>query len=377
MPRRATKRGAARTALHRDCDVLICGASFAGLAVARELAGVGAKVLMVDRYEIGERPTSACAAPTEWLVNLGLEESVLQTFSRLVCHTPYRTFRLDLPFTFSTFDYRMLCGELFAQGDAEFETATVTGRRGDTVETDRGALRAPLVIDALGWRRVLGPGANVQPPDARLSRALEVHPHGDGDDLEIWLDPRYIRAGYSWSFPAAGEMRVGVGSFDPRDHVKQPTVRLASDVGVAAVRYQGNWAPHQLRPAVEDGVFFVGDSAGHCLPLSVEGIRTALYFGIACGRELRDVLEGRCDRATALRRYGAFSDAHEWKFRWLLRTQDLVSLLGRRRVMTTILRGITGPRVINWAFRHYLDVAPPSYALAGKPSRTPHAAVAA
>ena len=32
-------------------------------------------------------------------------------------------------------------------------------------------------------------------------------------------------------------------------------------------------------PAAEDGVFFVGDSAGHCLPLTAEGIRTALYFG--------------------------------------------------------------------------------------------------
>ena len=34
--------GVERTPLERDCDVLICGASFAGLAVARELAGSGA-----------------------------------------------------------------------------------------------------------------------------------------------------------------------------------------------------------------------------------------------------------------------------------------------------------------------------------------------
>ena len=43
--------------------MLVCGASFAGLAVARELAGSGARVLMVDRYELGERQTSACACP--------------------------------------------------------------------------------------------------------------------------------------------------------------------------------------------------------------------------------------------------------------------------------------------------------------------------
>ena len=65
MPVRATKRGQERArSEQRDCDVLVCGASFAGLAVARELAGSGARVLVIDRYEIGERQTSACAMPT-------------------------------------------------------------------------------------------------------------------------------------------------------------------------------------------------------------------------------------------------------------------------------------------------------------------------
>ena len=36
MPIRATKRGDQRTRLDLDADVLVCGASFAGLTVARE-----------------------------------------------------------------------------------------------------------------------------------------------------------------------------------------------------------------------------------------------------------------------------------------------------------------------------------------------------
>src|SRR5690349_17819674 len=132
MPVRATKRGAERTPLSGRFDVLICGASFAGLAVARELAGSGADVLVLDRYEIGERQTSACAAPTEWLVNLGLEASIKQTFGELVVHAPERTERWPLPFTFSTFDYRTLCALLAEQGDFGFETAKVEGiRRGE------------------------------------------------------------------------------------------------------------------------------------------------------------------------------------------------------------------------------------------------------
>ena len=70
-------------------------------------------------------------------------------------------------------------------------------------------------------------------------------------------------------------------------------------------------------------MFFAGDSAGHCLPLTAEGIRTALYFGIACGRELRAVLDG-LRRASRRSPGSAFSAGHELKFKWLLRVQRLV-----------------------------------------------------
>jgi flavin-dependent dehydrogenase len=368
MPVRATTRGAQRTQLERDCDVLVCGASFGGLAIARELAGVGARVLVIDRYEIGERQTSACAMPTRWLNALELQGSHRQSFDELIVHTPFHTSRWSLPWSFSTFDYRELCALLWEQaddGELEFETATVTGRDGTTVHTDRGDLSAPLLVDALGWRRMLSSGPTIQPPNARLSRGLEVHPEGRGEELELWVDPRYVRAGYSWRFPAENELRVGVGSFWPSHHVKQPTVRLAGDLGLPAERYQGNWIPHQLRPAVEDGVFFVGDSAGHCIPLTAEGIRTALYFGLACGRELRAVLEGRRTREQALARYGAFSAAHARKFSWMLRVQQAVGRITPSRSLTAIIRCFENQRLCGFVFDQYLAIAPPSFVTDG------------
>jgi flavin-dependent dehydrogenase len=368
MPVRATTRGAQRTQLERDCDVLVCGASFGGLAIARELAGVGARVLVIDRYEIGERQTSACAMPTRWLNALELQGSHRQSFDELVVHTPFHTSRWSLPWSFSTFDYRELCALLWEQaddGELEFETATVTGRDGTTVHTDRGDLSAPLLVDALGWRRMLSSGPTIQPPNARLSRGLEVHPEGRGEQLELWVDPRYVRAGYSWSFPAENELRVGVGSFWPSHHVKEPTVRLARDLSLPAERYQGNWIPHQLRPAVEDGVFFVGDSAGHCIPLTAEGIRTALYFGLACGRELRAVLEGRRTREQALARYGAFSAAHARKFSWMLRVQQAVGRITPSRSLTALIRCFENRRLCGFVFDQYLAIAPPSFVADG------------
>jgi flavin-dependent dehydrogenase len=366
MPVRATKRGVERTPLRSDCDVLVCGASFAGLAVARELAGSGARVLVVDRYEIGERQTSACGIPTEWLHALDLQASLRQTFGELVVHTRWgATQRWRLPWTFSTFDYRELCALLWEQSDqaqTTFETATVSGRTGRTVHTDRGDMTAPFVVDALGWRRVLSGTAKIQPPNARLSRGLEVHPGGSGEELELWIDPKYARAGYGWSFPARDEVRVGVGSFWPERHVKEPTVRLAGDLGLPSEGYQGNWIPHQLRAAVEDGVYFVGDSAGHCLPLTAEGIRTALYFGLACGRELRSALAGEATAEQALARYGSFSDSHERKFRWLLNTQRAVGQLTPTRAVAAMAKSMANERFCAWAFNHYLEIAPPRFA---------------
>src|SRR5271165_1990460 len=368
MPVRATKRGDERTRLERDCDVLVCGASFAGLAVARELASSGAEVLVIDRYELGERQTSACAMPTPWLTALELTASLRQSFDELVVHTPFRTTRWSLPWSFSTFDYRELCGLMWEQagdGRLQFETATVTGRSGQLVQTDRGELRAPLIVDALGWRRVLSHRTPIQPPDAPLSRGLEVHPAGRGEAMELWIDPSYARAGYGWSFPAGEELRVGVGSFWPRRHVKEPTVRLAGHLDVPAVGYQGNWIPHKLRGAVEDGVFFAGDSAGHCLPLTAEGIRTALYFGLACGRELRAVLDGHSSRAEALVRYGAFSDRHARKYRWMLGSQRILGRMTPSRSVTAWVRLLGNRRVSEWIFEHYLAIAPPWFVGAG------------
>jgi flavin-dependent dehydrogenase len=294
---------------------------------------------------------------------MGVREAIRQELPCMAFHTPHGSARFRLPWSWSAFDYRTLSAELWAQCDARFEVAKVERRDGDVVRTDRGRLRAPLVVDALGWRRVLGAGANVQPPDAPISRGLEVHPdaRGGDTDLDVWIDRSLVRHGYAWSVPAGEEQRVGVGSYEPRHHVKEPTRAIAGRLGLPPVRYQGNWFPHALRPSVEDGVFFAGDSAGHCFPLSGEGIRTAFYFGIACGRELRRVLEGSATRADALAAYGAFSASHARAFAIALRLQRLIPALPPR-VLNGALSIVGRERPCRRAFTWYLEQAHPRFA---------------
>ena len=158
----------------------------------------------------------------------------------------------------------------------------------------------------MGWRRVLTEPHH-QPPDAPLSRGLEVHPEaqGDGDALDVWVERSLVRRGYGWRVPAGGEARIGVGSYDPRQHVRAPTDALAARVDAPAGALPGQLVPAPpARRRPTDDVLYVGDSAGHCFPLSGEGIRTAFYFGIAAGRELRAVvIAGDATRERALADY--------------------------------------------------------------------------
>ena len=108
-------------------------------------------------------------------------------------------------------------------------------------------------------------------------------------------------------------------------------------------------------------VLVCGDSAGHCFPLSGEGIRTAFYFGIACGRELRSVLSGERSKQEALRSYARFSASHSRAFGLALRLQWLVPRLPPR-VLTLALRALARQALVDRAFGWYLDQAHPAFA---------------
>jgi hypothetical protein len=100
--------------------------------------------------------------------------------------------------------------------------------------------------------------------------------------------------------------------------------------------------------------------------MTAEGIRTALYFGVACGRELRAALDGRQPVSAALRRYHEFSASHRLPFECMYAAQQSVRRL-HGTPMNALVRLFGRRAVAHWAFRHYLDIAPPSAALPAPP----------
>ena len=105
----------------------------------------------------------------------------------------------------------------------------------------------------------------------------------------------------------------------------------------------------------------VGDAAGHCFPLSGEGIRPSAYFADACGSLVCDVIAGRRSFLQALYSYRQTVLGHRRAFRIMRRTQDL--LLGLPpSAQDLLIRTVSiSPirRVLEWAY----DRAIPAEAL--------------
>src|SRR5919206_5177571 len=138
-------------------DVVVAGASFAGLATALQVQG---RVLVLDPRPVGEGQTSACGTTLASLRALDALQTVQQVHRDLVLHLapragPARRLRYRFPTPFCTFDYRALCrllaGRAAARG-VRFVRARALGWRDGALQTDRGPVDARCVVDATGWR---------------------------------------------------------------------------------------------------------------------------------------------------------------------------------------------------------------------------------
>lgn len=296
--------------------MIIVGASFAGLAVARELRG---DVLLLDRYEVGTHQTSACGTPL-WLVEwLGVDESVIQVHPRAVIHTPTRTVVYDASESpYCTFDYGRFCRGLLEQCRVRFLRTAVRGFVEGGVETEEGRFEAPCVIDASGWHRVLvGGTAQANSATMQLSFGLETEAPYAGDDLYFWVDPAILQEGAAWLFPIGGRSRVGVGSFAGVSKLRAPLERFLHGLDLTPSRFHGTYFPAGLGAPTVGRIFAVGDSAGQCLPLTGEGIRPAAYFGRLCGELVQSVIDGQRSLEDALGTYHQHVVAHRRGYRML------------------------------------------------------------
>jgi flavin-dependent dehydrogenase len=304
-------------------DAIVVGASFAGLAAARELHG---RVLLIDRKEIGAGQTSACGTLLRVVEALGLTEAVHQVQPAFYIHGARRTLRYDLgDHPLCTFDYRRLCEGLGRGSGARFVRATVLGVQDGAVVTDQGRFRARCLVDASGWRAVLA--SSLRPgyvTRERLSFGLETVTDGSGEALYFWFDPEVMIRGVTWIFPIGGRSRVGIASYRGESRLKAGLGSFLASLGRNGDGCHGGFFPWRLREPTAGPVFVVGDAAGQCLPVTGEGIRPSLHFGAVCGRIVQQVIEGELTLEDGLSYYRRAVHARRRVYRALEAVQAII-----------------------------------------------------
>jgi len=339
-------------------DAVIAGASFAGLVAATSIKG---RVALVEKGDVGAGQTSACGTTLDLVEKLGLEASIEEIHDEGVMHTHRGVVRFPLPYRFCTFDYRTFCNLILERFDGDLVRASALAATADGVRTDRGEVEGGLVIDATGWRAVLACSVDPAfPARAQVTYGLEKPARGFAEHgLHFYFDRDIRGDGYGWSFPAGDVSRAGVLSYVAAGGVRASTDDFLEREGMRGDRTHGGYLPAGLRPATAGNVFLVGDSAGHCLPLTGEGIRPATFFAQQLASLVNRELAGQTGRAATMAAYTTLQAGYRRKYA-LLR-------LGQRALrgwpdppVTPFFRVVARQgRLYHWIGRRYWDIAAP------------------
>ncbi|MBI2706568.1 MAG: NAD(P)/FAD-dependent oxidoreductase [Actinobacteria bacterium] len=344
-----------------DYDAVIIGASFGGLAAAAQLQGTG-RVLLADRQAPGDGETSACGTLLAVLERLDALDALEQVHPTIAINAGKRRIGFQPAYPFATFDYRTLCKILASRlPDVEIAVAPFGGRDDDgALRVGDRRVKAPVLIDASGWRAVLARTYGAPPSDStHRSVGMELrHGHG-GCNLEFWARPDDCPDGVFWAFPAGGEVREGVATYTGKGkRLRSSLAEFVHEHELAPRAVHGGVFPSRLRDQVAGPVFVVGDAAGQCLPLTGEGIRPALVWGQEAGRQAARVIRGETDLDTALDTYQAQVLAHRWQYRLLERLQSGL-LRAPRPLLPMAVRAFASGPIARAAQRSYWELADP------------------
>jgi len=308
-----------------DYDVVIVGASFAGLACATALANSGRRVLVLERKaDAGEKLHTTGLLVKE--AAEGLLEGVPAPLTRRIegvrLHAPnLRHIDLDAPgYYFLATD---TAGLLRWMADRAVEAGVEIQWR--SAFEHAGRLEKGFTLGRIGRARYL---VGADGPTSRVARAFGLgvnreflfgieHEYAGTnapgiDRLHCFIDRRIAPGYLGWVFGGVGAVQVGIARRERGGAAREAKAAMGLFLekiapvfdfrSTAPASVRAGWIPcgGVVRPVHADRVLLIGDAAGTVSPLTAGGIHTALRYGAAAGVAIDAFLAGRTGNPGAL-----------------------------------------------------------------------------
>lgn len=334
-------------------DVIIAGASFAGLAVASELK---AKVLLIDRFEIGGHQISACGTLVKTMKEINCEKAIIQKLYTATIHTENRAIDIPLSEPFCTIDYKKLCTLLYKQGEAKFLQATIKGIKDKTVITNKGNFSADIIVDCSGWQAILA--RSLKKGFAKkemVSIGLETEIPYKDNKLRFFVDKNIVKNGAAWLFPAGKKSRFGVGSYEMVDNLSQNLKKFVEGYHLKVGKVHGGGFCCCFKDPVVKNIFVAGCGAGQTLPLTGEGIRRSIHFGKKCGEIIQMILEGKISLNKGQKEYRKIATRNKKYYQLLLWAQRKLPSTPNW-VINLFVKILSFKPIAKFALRKYLEI---------------------
>lgn len=297
----------ART-LNRKVDLVIVGASFAGLICARTAALRGLSTVVIEaKDDPGARIHTTGILVKEAADDVDTPPQFSHAISGVRLYAPSLRY-LSLSssgYYFLTTDTAGLIRWL-ADDARRAGAEIVCGRKLEKATAVNGGIHLPqfdltarFLVGADGARstvaRLFGLGRNT-----RFLTGLEIEyedlPAAEPGLLHCFLDTRLARGYLAWVAPAPGFFQVGLAtSGNAKPDLKvflAHTEHLFGFSGARVKERRSGLIPcgGPVTPFAAPNVMLIGDAAGHVSPLTGGGIRLAFRFGRRAGQLIADHL---------------------------------------------------------------------------------------
>ena len=289
-------------------DLVIVGASFAGLACARAAAIRGLRTLVIEaKTDPGARISTTGIIVKEAADEIDIPPHLTRTVHGVRLYGPsLRSVDLFAPgyyfLTSNTADLMRWMAREAETAGADIRCSTRLDRaerQGDRIFLPQTGLRTRYLVGADGARstvaRLFDLGRNT-----RFLTGLEVEypdlPEADPDFLHCFLDSRLARGYLAWVAPAPGFFQVGLATNgDTKPDLKAflaHTERLFGFSKVTLKERRSGRIPvgGPVSPFAAPQVLLIGDAAGHVSPLTGGGIRLAFRYGRRAAQLIADHL---------------------------------------------------------------------------------------